>query len=265
MDASTVTAQGLQRELDSVSGPLVIDVRSKEDFERSDVFLRGAVRRPTASLRDWSEDLPKNQSVVVACVRGGHRSHDAAREIGAVGRRARILEGGLEAWQREGGPILPKPVGASTRWITRERPKIDRIACPWLVSRFIDPEAEFRYVKADEVRRRAEEERAIPFDIPDTLFSHDGDLCSFDAFLKVFRLDEPALIVMARIIRGADTGRLDLAPECAGLLAASLGLSRLRPNDHEMLRDGFVLYDALYLWAKDGVEESHTWNPALYR
>lgn len=164
-----------------------------------------------------------------------------------------------------GEVTLPKPAGAPTRWVTRERPKIDRVACPWLIVRFIDRHAEFRYVKASDVRQVAGNERAIAFDIPDTLFSHEGDLCSFDAFLKVFRLDDPALMVLARIIRGADTGRLDLAPECAGLLAASLGLSRLRSDDHEMLRDGLVLYDALYLWAKDGLAERHSWNPDLYR
>ena len=164
-----------------------------------------------------------------------------------------------------GAITLPKPVGISTRWVTRERPKIDRIACPWLITRFIDHGAEFRYVNASDVVEIARSERAIPFDIPDTLFSHDGELCSFDTFLKVFRIDDPALVVLAQIIRGADTGRLDLAPECAGLLAASLGLSRLRADDHEMLRDGLVLYDALYLWAKEGLPETHTWNPDLYR
>lgn len=158
---------------------------------------------------------------------------------------------------------LPKPT--ASRWVTRERPKIDRIACPWLITRFIDSGAEFRFVRASDVMEVARKERGIPFDIPDTLFSHEGELCSFDAFLKVFQIEDPALVVLARIIRGADTGRLDLAPECAGLLAASLGLSRLRADDHEMLRDGLVMYDALYLWAKEGLQETHTWNPNLYR
>jgi hypothetical protein len=164
-----------------------------------------------------------------------------------------------------GETTLPKPLGSSTRWVTRERPKIDRIACPWLITRFIDKGAAFLYVRAGEVVEIARNERGIAFDIPDTLFSHDGELCSFDAFLRVFRIDDPALLVLARIIRGADTGRLDLAPECTGLLAVSLGLSRLRSDDHEMLRDGLVLYDALYLWAKEGLQETHTWNPNLYR
>lgn len=160
-----------------------------------------------------------------------------------------------------GEVTLPKPVGTSTRWVTRERPKIDRIACPWLVKRFIDPDASFRYVKEAEVADVARKDRAIPFDIPDTLFSHEGERCSFDAFLKVFRMDDPPLAVLARIIRGADTGRLDLAPECAGLLAVSLGMSRLRLSDHEMLRDGLLLYDALYLWARDAMQETHAWKP----
>lgn len=265
MDASSVSPFGLQRELTSGLGPVVIDVRSTEDFLRSDSFLSGALRRPGSWLRDWAEALPENRSLVLYCERGGKASLEAAREIGSIRRRPRILEGGLEAWRASGGVVLPKPVGASTRWITRERPKIDRIACPWLVLRFIDRDADFAYAKAADVPSRAAEERVIPFDIPDTLFSHDGELCSFDAFLRIFHLDEPALDVMARIIRGADTGNLDAAPESAGLLAASLGLSRLREDDHDMLRDGLILYDALYLWARDASKETHTWNPDLYR
>ena len=147
------------------------------------------------------------------------------------------------------------------RWITRERPKIDRVACPWLIRRFIDREAELLFVPATEVTRVAAERGAIPYDVEGVELSHDGALCSFDAFLVKYGLDDPALAVVATIVRGADTARLDLAPECAGLLAISLGLSQLYSDDHEQLRHGFVVYDALYAWATKAREEVHTWNP----
>ena len=135
--------------------------------------------------------------------------------------------------------------------MTRERPKIDRIACPWLVRRFIDPDAEFLYVPAPEVRRTAEEKIAVPYDVPDVEFAHAGELCSFDAFLSKFRLKDPALAKLALIVRGADTNRLDLAPQAPGLLAISQGLSRNFGDDHEMLEHGMVVYDALYAWCKE--------------
>jgi hypothetical protein len=135
-------------------------------------------------------------------------------------------------------------------WITRERPKIDRIACPWLIARFIDPEAEFLYVPADRVPQVAKELGATPYDIPGVELGHIGELCSFDAFLKKYRLTDPALHKLAAIIRGADTHRLNLAPEAAGLHAVSTGLSRLFPDDHEMLKHGMVVYDALYAWCR---------------
>ncbi len=137
------------------------------------------------------------------------------------------------------------------QWVTRERPKIDRIACPWLIARFIDREAEFLYAPADQVRRVAEETGAIPYDIPDVELGHVGGLCTFDAILKKYRLADPALLRLAVVVRGADTGRPDLAPEAAGLYAISAGLSRNFRDDHEMLRHGIVVYDALYAWCRD--------------
>jgi hypothetical protein len=160
---------------------------------------------------------------------------------------------------------MAKASNASTRWVTRERPKIDRIACPWLIARFIDPEAEFLYVPTSSVLSAAKETEAVPYDIPDVQFSHDGDLCSFDAFIKRYRLTDPALQQLAVIVRGADTHRLDLAPQAAGLVAISLGLSRTFSDDHEMLKHGMVMYDALYAWCKEGQDEVHTWNPGAYR
>lgn len=148
------------------------------------------------------------------------------------------------------------------KWVTRERPKIDRIACPWLISRFIDPAPEFLYVPADEVLATAERAGAVPYDIPGVAMSHVGELCSFDAFLTKYGLTDPALLRLAAIVRGADTSRLDLTPQSAGLYALSLGLSRNFPDDHEMLRHGMVMYDALHAWCADGQAETHNWPPA---
>ena len=148
------------------------------------------------------------------------------------------------------------------QWITRARPKIDRIACPWLITRFIDPQAEFLYVAAADVLRIAAETGATPYDIPGVEMGHNGELCSFDAFLKKYQLTDPALQQLASIVRGADTSRLDLAPQAAGLLAISLGLSHNFPDDHEMLKQGIVIYDALYAWCQALQSETHNWPPA---
>ena len=147
------------------------------------------------------------------------------------------------------------------KWITRERPKVDRVACPWLIARFVDKEAEFLFVPSADVKTKAAELSAIPYDVEGVELTHDGPLCSFDAILKKYALTEPALLDLAVIVRGADTDRLDLAPQCAGLLAISLGLSAHFADDHEQLRHGFVIYDALYAWAQKARNETHTWNP----
>jgi hypothetical protein len=147
------------------------------------------------------------------------------------------------------------------KWVTRERPKIDRIACPWLIARFIDDQPEFLYVPAAQVMEVAEKTGAIPYDVPDVELSHVGELCSFDAFLSKYELDDSALRELAVIVRGADTARLDLAPQAPGLLALSLGLSALFEDDHEMLRHGMVMYDALYAWLQEARDETHGWPP----
>jgi hypothetical protein len=149
------------------------------------------------------------------------------------------------------------------KWVTRERPKIDRIACPWLIRRFIEPDAEFLYVPAPQVLAVAEREQAIPYDIPGVAFSHVGDKCSFDAFLDKYDLHDPALLQLAEIVRGADTSRLDLTPQSAGLFALSLGLSTIFTDDHEMLEHGMVMYDALYAWCRSCQTEAHRWPPDM--
>ncbi len=147
------------------------------------------------------------------------------------------------------------------KWITRERPKIDRIACPWLIVRFIDKDAEFIYVPAKNVLSEAARLDAIPYDVAGVKFTHVGENCSFDTFLKTYQLTDPALLHLATIVRGADTDRLDLAPQCAGLLAISLGLSHTITDDHALLAQGMVLYDALYAWCQSLTQETHHWNP----
>ncbi|MBM3502490.1 MAG: chromate resistance protein [Alphaproteobacteria bacterium] len=150
------------------------------------------------------------------------------------------------------------------KWVTRERPKIDRIACPWLIARFIDRVPEFLFVPAERVLATARETGAIPFDVPDVAMSHHGSHCSFDAFLAYYNLSDPALHELARIVRGADTGALELTPQSAGLLAVSLGLSTLYRSDYAMLSRGMVIYDALYAWLRQSKGETHTWTDAAY-
>ena len=260
MDAPSTSAASLRQSLASSKPPLVIDVRKGAAFLGAPDLIRGALRRDPLRVAEWGKCLPGDADVVVYCVHGHEVSQGVAKALGA-----RYLEGGIEAWRAGGGELSAKPAGASTRWVTRERPKIDRIACPWLVARFVDPEAEFLYVSTPEVKRVAAEKQAVPYDIPDVEFSHVGDLCSFDAFLSYFRLKDPALDELAMIVRGADTGHPELAPQTAGLLAISLGLSLNFEDDHEMLKHGMTVYDALYSWCKRGKNEAHTWNPDLYK
>jgi len=260
VDAPAISVASLRHSLASGKPPLVIDVRKGPTFLGAPDLVGGALRRDPLRVADWGRTLPNGADVVVYCVHGHEVSQDAAKALGA-----RYLEGGIEAWRAAGGELVGKPEGASSRWVTRERPKIDRIACPWLVKRFIDPDAEFLYVPAPEVKKAAGEREAIPYDIPDVEFGHDGELCSFDAFIRRFRLHDPALDELAVIVRGADTNRLDLAPQSAGLAAFSLGLSINFQDDHAMLERGMVMYDALYAWCRKGKDEVHAWNPDLYR
>ena len=260
MDAS-ISAAELRQSFRSGNSTLVIDVRKNERFRDSPYLIKGALRRDPATVDRWKSTLPAAASVVVYCVHGHEVSQGVARALGA-----RYLEGGIEHWKEDGGELAAKPLDAATRWVTRERPKIDRIACPWLVRRFVDPDAEFLYVPTADVKRVSLERAAIAYDIPDVEFSHEDERCSFDAFLEHYRLkDDPALEALAVIVRGADTNRLELAPQAAGLAAISLGLSRNFSDDHQMLEHGMVIYDALYAWCKDGKDEVHTWNPAAYR
>lgn len=148
------------------------------------------------------------------------------------------------------------------KWITRERPKIDRIACPWLIKNFVDPKAEFLYVPKESVLMVAELENAIPYDIAGVELTHDGDLCSFDAIIKKYQISDPAVLKLADIVRAADTDTLQKSPQAPGLLAITLGLSANFPDDHAMLAQGLIIYEALYTWCKSMTNERHGWNPA---
>jgi len=204
---------------------------------------------------------------IVYCVHGLEVGEQAAAELRAAGWNARFLQGGIDGWIERGGPSLRKrpELGVDgtggSRWITRARPKIDRIACPWLIRRFIDPTAQFFYVPEAEVFAQAERLGAVPFDIEGAPISHEWERCSFDALLKAFELRELALETLAVIVRGADTARQDIAPQAAGLLAISLGLSQLHADDdHAMLAAALPVYDALYAWCRSAQGERHTWK-----
>jgi hypothetical protein len=150
------------------------------------------------------------------------------------------------------------------KWVTRERPVIDRIACPWLISRFIDKQPEFLFVPPDQVLRVAEETGAVPYDVPGVEFTHVGEGCSFDAFVAKYGLNrDPAIVTIAAIVRGADTDRHNLTPQSAGLLAISMGLRDLSPDDHQVLKGAFIIYDALYAWASGRKTETHSWPPNM--
>jgi rhodanese-related sulfurtransferase len=262
MDVSLSPLQ-LKSALASAAPPLVLDVRQRAAFIAAVDVVAGALRRDPEQVAQWGAQLPTQASIVVYCVHGHRVSQNVAASLRGLGLRARILDAGIEGWRSAGGPLRTKSAGVSTLWVTRERPKIDRIACPWLIARFIDPDAQFLYVPSAEVRSVATARSAIPYDIENVEFGHAGDRCSFDAFIAGYRLGgDPALGKLAGIVRGADTGHLEVSPESAGLLAISIGLSRLHPDDHVMLRHGMSLYDALYRWCKEGHEAAHTWRIA---
>ncbi len=259
----TVTPDQLQSQLRAFPPPTLIDVRRAAAFERDPRVIPGALRRVPEDIGQWARDPDAWRPVVVYCVHGHEVSRNAAAALRAAGFAASILEGGLEGWCAEGRNTVP--FVAPTRWVTRARPKIDRIACPWLIRRFIDASAEFHYVSNAEVRAFAAESGATPFDIPDVDYSHVGDQCSFDAFIRLHGLTDAALADLATIVRSADTGALDIAREAPGLLAVSLGLSALIADDQAMLRHGLLVYDALYAWCRDARGEAHNWNPAALR
>jgi rhodanese-related sulfurtransferase len=250
-------AQAL-RLIGTPDAPTILDVRTPEDIAALPHTL------PTARViphdRIATLDLPPGPAIVV-CTKGKKLSEGAAAWLRTLGWQAEVLEGGTLAWAAAGLPMLPLATlpAAGSPWVTRHRPKIDRIACPWLIRRFIDPTARFLFVAPAEVTAVAERFQAIPYDIEGVAFSHRGEGCTFDTLLDDFGLHCEALDRMALVIRAADTDRHDLAPQAAGLLALSVGLSRMFRDDLQQLEAGIALYDALYRWARDGHDEGHDW------
>jgi rhodanese-related sulfurtransferase len=263
-----LTAPQLVRLVGLPDAPVLIDVRTDEDHAADPRMLPGAIRRDFATVDTWARDYAGGGHAVVICQRGIKLSQGVAAWLRHAGVHAETLEGGFEAWIAGGGPLvrpdkLPqRNAQGHTVWVTRARPKVDRIACPWLIRRFVDPGAVFLFVARPEVMDVADRFDATPFDVDGVFWSHRGELCTFDVMLDEFNLHSSALDRLALIVRGADTARLDLAPQAAGLLAASLGLSRMHKDDLAQLDAGLSLYDAFYRWGRDAVEETHNWpNP----
>lgn len=259
---ASISPDSLARLIGSPEGPALVDVRADEDFSADPRFIPRAVRRDFASVVQWAADFVGHGAIIIDKT-GAKISQGVAAWLRHAGADALTLEGGHEAWAKAGLPLIPeaklppRDAHGRTLWVTRARPKVDRIACPWLIRRFVDPTAVFLYVAASEVFSVAEHFDAAPFDIEGAHWSHRGDLCSFDALIAELGLETEALRRLALIVRGADTGRLDLAPESAGLLAASLGLSRLYLDDLEQLEAGLSLYDAFYRWCCDVADGPH--------
>jgi len=261
-----ITPDKLGRIIGTPNLPTIIDVRNDEDFGRDPRLIPGSIHRDFRRVTEWGPNI--FGPAIVFCQKGQELGHGVSAHLRAMGKQAEVLEGGFEAWRDGGGALVPevklpgRDAQGRTVWVTRARPKIDRIACPWLIRRFIDPSALFLFVPASEVVLVGERFGATPFDIEDVFWSHRGELCTFDVMVEEFGLKTDPLLHLARIVRGADTARPDLAPEVPGLLAASLGLSRLFNDDLEQLEAGLTLYDAFYRWCRDATDESHNWpNP----
>lgn len=257
---NVISPDKLFRLIGTPSCPAIIDVRP--DGEE---LLPTALRRSADNVPEWASEFAGRQ-VVVQCVHGKERSEGTAAYLRSEGVGAEILEGGFVGWREAGLPVIearklpPRDPKGRTVWVTRSRPKVDRIACPWLIRRFVDPTAVFLFVAPAEVSGVAERFGATPFDVEGVFWSHRGELCTFDVMVEELALTGlPALERLATIVRGADTARPDIAPQAAGLLAASLGLSRMHTDDLAQLKDGMILYDAFYRWCRDAVDETHDW------
>ncbi len=263
MSSTPISAEDALAAMRRFPGPQILDVRKDPAFDAAATSLPGALRRDFDAVGAWAEGLEPHRAVIVACVHGHEISQSVAAALAARGFTARYLEGGIAGWAALGLPTAPKP-GKPSVWVTRERPKVDRVACPWLLRRFVDPDARILYVAPGDVARVAAEAGGTAFDIPGAPYTHDGDNCSFDAFVARHRPNDPALARLATIVRGADTERPDLHLASGGLFASALGMSVLfGADDRATLRHALVLYDALYLWCRDAQDEVHRWPPAM--
>jgi rhodanese-related sulfurtransferase len=260
----TITVAQLSRLIGTPDAPLIIDVRTAEEQATEPRVLPASLPRDPRAVATWATEYA-GRTIVAADRQGAKLSQGVAAWLRQTGARAEYLEGGFDAWVQADGLLIrpnyipPRDPQRRTVWVTRARPKIDRVACPWLIRRFIDPNAIFLFVAMTEVAGVADRFGATPFDLEGVFWSHRGESCTFDVMLEEFGLTSPALSRLATIVRGADTDRLDTAPEAAGLLAASLGLSRMYRDDIAQLNAAMELYDAFYRWARDAVKETHTW------
>ena len=263
---NAISIDKLARLIGTPHCPSLIDVRTEDDFQADPFLIPGSVRRPHEGVADWGPGL-SGRNVVVICQKGLKLSQGVAAWLRHAGVPADSLEGGALGWAAAGLPMVPvgklppRDAKGRTVWVTRSRPKVDRIACPWLIRRFVDLNAVFLFVLPAEVMGVAERFSATPFDIEGegVFWSHRGERCTFDVMVEEFGLATAPLSRLAAIVRGADTARMDLAPEAAGLLAASLGLSRMYADDIEQLAAGMTLYDAFYRWCRDATDETHNW------
>jgi rhodanese-related sulfurtransferase len=246
----SVSSGELYARLGTAAAPVLLDVRRDDAFNKDNGLIIGAFHRSPEEVEPWSKYLAPDHPVVAYCVHGHDVSQGVAARLHSGGIKASYLEGGIAGWRAAGLPTRKRLGVVENKWVTREHPKIDRIACPWLISRFVNPLAEFLYVPVTEVVAVAKAAGATAYDIKDAEFGHVGDQCSFDAIMRIFEIRVPALDRLATIVRGADTSRPDLTPQCAGLLAISHGLSANHPDDHEMLKHGMIIYDALYTWCR---------------
>jgi rhodanese-related sulfurtransferase len=258
---STIFPLHLYARLGESTAPIVVDIRSQGDLFAMNWLIPGSILRTPTNIDAWWRDLPAGRPVAVCDASGTPQSGEVARTLRHFGTAAGFLADGFNGWYERGFPTRRILAVPTDKWVTREHPKIDRIACPRLIRRFINPLAEFIYVPADNVLTTAASTEAIPYDIDGVEFTHENELCSFDTILNRFDIQVPALSHLAAIVRGADTSRHDLAPQCAGLFAISLGLSANYPDDHQMLAHGMVIYDALYSWCRSLQEETHNWPP----
>jgi rhodanese-related sulfurtransferase len=262
--ATLITVPQLSRLVGLPSTPSVVDVRIDDDYRADPRLLPGSLRRDYRAVGSWAPEY-RGKSVIVACQRGQKLSEGTAAWLRHEGIDAQTLEGGFEAWKKAGETLLrtdklpPRDEKGHTVWVTRARPKVDRIACPWLIRRFIDPTAVFLFVLPSEVTAVAERFKATPFDIEGVFWSHRGETCTFDTMIEEFDLKSAPLLQLAKIVRGADTARADLTPQSAGLLAASLGYSRMYRDDLPQLEAAMALYDAFYRWCRDANDETHNW------
>jgi rhodanese-related sulfurtransferase len=259
-----ITVPQLSRLVGTPDAPVILDIRILQDRDADPRMLPASMARDYRGVTGWAAEHA-GQTIAVVCQRGLKLSQGVAAWLRHGGIHAESLEGGFEAWVEAGEPLVrptlvpPADDQGRTVWVTRARPKIDRIACPWLIRRFIDPRAVFLFVAPSEVADVADRFHATPFDIEDVFWSHRGDACTFDTMIEEFGLATPALLRLAAIVRGADTAQLEEAPEAAGLLAASLGFSRMYRDDLAQLDAAMGLYDAFYRWARDAVGETHNW------